>query len=331
MRALAFNTGASSPKSALIKSRTILVPGSTPEYTLGDSVVHNLYFVNADGTVDTTACNPANTIKLALGTPGGVPTTGTFTLTFGGQTTTALAYNATAAQVQTALRAISSIGAGNCSVQGIFPIYEVQFTGTLGLAAQALITADPTALWPASNIDIGTQQVGSGATNAIQTVALALQPVTLQTSWTPIVESTVNVGFTATIDFGTGGLAQLFPAGQKQIAPILEVKVNGNVIGSPAATIYHRVIDAVATGTSPAGGSLSGTFAIPNAADNVTVTGLTLSSAPRGVVCTVRKPAGGFNLVATVVDGSLTSTGFQVTFNGATDAANYKLDYFLIF
>ena len=43
---------------------------------------------------------------------------GTFTLTFGGQTTAAIAYNATAATVQSALQSLSSIGSGNVLVSG---------------------------------------------------------------------------------------------------------------------------------------------------------------------------------------------------------------------
>ena len=43
----------------------------------------------------------------------GNPTGGTFTLTFGGQTTSAIAYNASASTVQSALQALSTIGSGN--------------------------------------------------------------------------------------------------------------------------------------------------------------------------------------------------------------------------
>lgn len=43
----------------------------------------------------------------------GAPTGGTFTLTFSGQTTSPLAYNAAAAQVQAALESLSSVGSGN--------------------------------------------------------------------------------------------------------------------------------------------------------------------------------------------------------------------------
>ncbi|MET9436882.1 hypothetical protein [Streptomyces sp. NPDC006551] len=48
----------------------------------------------------------------------GSPTGGTFTLTFSGQTTAAIAYNATAAAVQTALEGLSNINPGDVTVTG---------------------------------------------------------------------------------------------------------------------------------------------------------------------------------------------------------------------
>lgn len=48
----------------------------------------------------------------------GAPTGGTYTLTFSGQTTAALAYNATAAQVKAALEALSNINVGDVLVTG---------------------------------------------------------------------------------------------------------------------------------------------------------------------------------------------------------------------
>ncbi len=66
---------------------------------------------------------------------GGVPTQGSFTLTFGGQTTGAIAFNASTATISTALQALTSIGAGNVGVAG-GPLpntsAQVTFTGTLG-------------------------------------------------------------------------------------------------------------------------------------------------------------------------------------------------------
>lgn len=48
----------------------------------------------------------------------GSPAGGTFTLTYGGQTTSGIAYNATASAVQTALTGLSSVGAGKATVTG---------------------------------------------------------------------------------------------------------------------------------------------------------------------------------------------------------------------
>src|ERR1700742_4508233 len=45
-------------------------------------------------------------------------TGGTFTLTFDGQTTAPLPFNATAAQVDTALEALSNVGANNIQTSG---------------------------------------------------------------------------------------------------------------------------------------------------------------------------------------------------------------------
>lgn len=62
----------------------------------------------------------------------GAPTGGTFTLTYKSQTTAGIAFNATAAAVQSALIALSSVGAGNVTVSGSAGgPYNVVFGGTL--------------------------------------------------------------------------------------------------------------------------------------------------------------------------------------------------------
>jgi hypothetical protein len=67
-------------------------------------------------------------------TVGIVGTGGTYTLTFGGQTTTAIAYNAAAATVQAALVALSSVGAGKVTVTGTPTSFLVVFAvGTNGV------------------------------------------------------------------------------------------------------------------------------------------------------------------------------------------------------
>lgn len=88
-------------------------------------------------------------------------TGGTFTLSFNGQTTLPLPYNATAVDVQAALDALPSVGVGNATVYqaqarffNSFPMDEIAFTvvfqGTLGGVTLPLLTANSAALTGAS-------------------------------------------------------------------------------------------------------------------------------------------------------------------------------------
>jgi hypothetical protein len=107
-------------------------------------------------------------------TIGNAPTGGTFTLTFSGQTTAAIAYNATAAAVQSALEALSNIGVAEALVTGnAGGPYTVRFAGTLADSDQPLMTAS------AANLTGGTAAAvittltdGQAGTSEIQTVKL---------------------------------------------------------------------------------------------------------------------------------------------------------------
>lgn len=73
----------------------------------------------------------------------GTPTGGTFKLAFRGQTTAAIAYNASAATVQAALRLLSRLGVGVVCAGGALPGTPVTITFTgpkLGKQDQPLIT-----------------------------------------------------------------------------------------------------------------------------------------------------------------------------------------------
>ena len=71
-------------------------------------------------------------------------------MTFNGQTTAALAYNITAANLQTALQALSSIGTGNVTVATGPNAYSyvLTFAGTLAYADQPLVTVNASGLTP---------------------------------------------------------------------------------------------------------------------------------------------------------------------------------------
>lgn len=68
----------------------------------------------SSGFMRVTWSSPNEVVRVATG----AATAGTFTLTFDGQTTAAIAYNATAAAVQSALEALSNIAPGDITVTG---------------------------------------------------------------------------------------------------------------------------------------------------------------------------------------------------------------------
>jgi|GEM_PF-513509 len=79
----------------------------------------------------------------------GSPTGGTFTLTYSGQTTAGIAYNASAATVQSALEALSNLAVGDVvCAGGALPTtaVTVTFQGALANTNVALLTADSTGL-----------------------------------------------------------------------------------------------------------------------------------------------------------------------------------------
>lgn len=97
----------------------------------------------------------------------GTPTGGTFTLTFGAQTTGTLNWNATASQVQTALQALSSINAGNALVTGgpgPGSAFTVEFASSLGFASQALITLQTNSLTGGSSPSVSITRAQAGFT-----------------------------------------------------------------------------------------------------------------------------------------------------------------------
>lgn len=109
--------------------------------------------------------NEVQTISL-VPPAGTLFTGGTFVVSFGGFTTTGIAWNASATTVQTALRALTSIGAGNVNVTG--PNggpWTVTFVSAKGFAPQATMTANGASLTPGGTTGsavIGTSVDGMG-------------------------------------------------------------------------------------------------------------------------------------------------------------------------
>lgn len=104
------------------------------------------------------------TVKLT-----GSPTGGTFTLTVGGQTTAAIAYNATTTAVQAALAALSTVGSGNVLVTGTLLTdtngFDVAWVGSLGSSTLAITTAATLTGGTSPNSTVTAKQSASGWKN----------------------------------------------------------------------------------------------------------------------------------------------------------------------
>jgi hypothetical protein len=120
---------------------------------------------------------------------GGTASGGTFTLTVGASTTAAIAYNATAGTIQTAITGLASVGAGNATCTGgpinTTPV-RILFTGTLNTAT------GPTLPSPIS-VD------GALLTGSSPTIALTrLSPGATQLDLIPISPTTIDIKTAAT-------------------------------------------------------------------------------------------------------------------------------------
>ncbi len=93
----------------------------------------------------------------------GGPTGGTFTLSFGGYTTSTIASNASAATVQTALQALTSIGSGNALVMGgSGGPWAVRFAGSLAGTDQAQLTASGAGLTGGTSPSVAVTTTSQG-------------------------------------------------------------------------------------------------------------------------------------------------------------------------
>ena len=111
--------------------------------------------------VPTIGRNEKQTVTIT-GSPGG----GTFKLSFGGQITGTIAYNADAATVRTALEALSTIGVGNVRVTGNNPNFTVEFLDALRQTDVPLLVLDTNSLTGGSSPSVAIAESVKGRAEA---------------------------------------------------------------------------------------------------------------------------------------------------------------------
>lgn len=107
------------------------------------------------------ACGSVGSSEVQTVTIGGTPTGGSFTLTFQGNTTAPIVYNAASTVVQAALQSLPSIGTGNVTVTGSTGgPYTCTFAGELAELNLPAMTADATGLTPSGTVTVATVTEG---------------------------------------------------------------------------------------------------------------------------------------------------------------------------
>jgi len=142
---------------------------ATVPVTVDNSGVSAWSTIAESQTADTTVVAEVQDVAVPIATGG------TFTLTFEGQTTSALAYNASAATVEAALEVLSTIGASNCTVTEssttATTTYRVTFAADETGIDQPLITGSGASLTGAQ-VFVAVTQSAQVPVDEIQTLTM---------------------------------------------------------------------------------------------------------------------------------------------------------------
>jgi hypothetical protein len=141
--------------------------GTIEEFRVCTPDPHILQFCAGGEVITSGGTNEVQTVTIT-----GTPTGGTFTLTFDGQTTSTIAYNAIASAVQSALVALSNISTGDVTVgggPGPGTPWTVTFTGQYASTDVPQMTASGTGLTGGTTpaVAVTTTTPGAAGSTAI--------------------------------------------------------------------------------------------------------------------------------------------------------------------
>lgn len=221
----------------------------------------------AENAVSVTTSGSAAASEGQTVTITGTPTGGSFTLTYAGQTTAAIPYNASATEVADALRALSNLSSGDIAVTGgpgPGTPYIVTFQGSLANTNVAQMTATgsftggsaPAVAVTTSTAGVAPSGRAGGTTLAVTALSGPIPAGTalafLSGKMAYVTASAITGATSLTVaplsqDILTGDTTQFRGSGKTRIA-------NGTVIGrshveAAAGTGYGPASDADADGT----------------------------------------------------------------------------------
>lgn len=167
----------------------------TPILKQGDTIgveVHWVSINGATGAMSEHEFPPSSTVSLAIGLLDTAPSNGTFKLSYGGQTTIELNYNASATDVEAALNNLSTIAAdGGVSVTKTNNQYRVVWDEK-GVFSDPL-TCDTDNLSPTSNFSSIEAKAGSATASRVLLIKLYRAPVAGTSSFTTIASPAIQI------------------------------------------------------------------------------------------------------------------------------------------
>jgi len=168
---------------------------ASPEFVRRDGRGRDLRFLVSagDGTFADANIDASSLVEVAIGTPDDPPTSGTFTLTFGANTTTSLDHDVSAGALSVAFNLLASvISAGGATVTKDGGIYIFAFTS---VGARSLIVLNTGTLSPAiiTTNNVLAVQNGDASTQAVQAVVLQKGYLAYSSDFAPAADGSISL------------------------------------------------------------------------------------------------------------------------------------------
>lgn len=171
----------------LVPAFNTLSGTTTPTVYVGDTVPVEVYLVRQPGPGAGLVQQPfpaGAVVRMAVGSVNASPTTGSWVIGYGGDNTSPLAHDVSAAGLQTALNGLASItAAGGVTVDKVANQYRIAFN-TNGNRSPFTQGAD--SLVPASDIQQQVLQEGTVSQPEIVLVNLAMRPIAYTDTFTAL-------------------------------------------------------------------------------------------------------------------------------------------------
>jgi hypothetical protein len=191
-----------------------------PALVAGNKRNIEVYLIDSAGNYDARSGASDHALSIGAGPIAGTPSSGTFTLTDGTVTTTALAHNASAQAVEDALNALNSSAGPFSQLVDVTSTYDgnylVKFRTTGAVAA---LSGDASELSPQSAVVVDEARAGDGSTKEQQYIRLLRQPAIFQDSFTQIAN-----GWSGELSANNARVLELM-AGRDTIAIPLDVEL----------------------------------------------------------------------------------------------------------